>query len=114
MFDAIFLDRDGTIIKDSGYIKNIKKVKFYSFTFEALRLAQKYFKLFIITNQTGVSKGLMSIEDVVRVNDYILDILKQNDIFIQNIYFVHIQKRRIAIVENHLHILLKLQLKNMV
>jgi D-glycero-D-manno-heptose 1,7-bisphosphate phosphatase len=84
---AIFLDRDGTIIKDTGYIKNIKDVNFYPFTFEALKLAQKYFKLFIITNQSGISKGLITEEDVIKINDYILTTLKNEGITIEKIYY---------------------------
>jgi D-glycero-D-manno-heptose 1,7-bisphosphate phosphatase len=57
---AIFLDRDGTIIKDVGYINDISLVEFYPFTIEALKKLQEYFILFIITNQSGVSKGLIS------------------------------------------------------
>ena len=35
---AVFLDRDGTLIDDVGYIKHSSEVSFYSFTFEALSL----------------------------------------------------------------------------
>ena len=48
---AVFLDRDGTIIKDNGYIGNLDDVEFYSFTFKALKLLQEEYLLFIVTNQ---------------------------------------------------------------
>ncbi|MCX7794976.1 MAG: HAD family hydrolase [bacterium] len=86
MDKAIFLDRDGTIIKDDGFIKEIKQVKFYPYTFEALNLAQKYFKLFIITNQPGISKGYITFEEVTTVNNYILERLKKEGISIERIY----------------------------
>ena len=57
MKPALFLDRDGTLIKDNGYIKDIKKVVFYPFTIDALRELQKKYLLFIVTNQAGVGKG---------------------------------------------------------
>ena len=61
---AVFLDRDGTIIRDKGFIANKKDVEFYSFTVRALRLLQERFKLFIVTNQSGVAKGIIDIESV--------------------------------------------------
>jgi D-glycero-D-manno-heptose 1,7-bisphosphate phosphatase len=59
---AIFLDRDGTIIKDVGYIKNSTEVEFFLETFTALLKLQSHFLLFIITNQSGISKGLLLIK----------------------------------------------------
>jgi len=49
---AIFLDRDGTIIKDNGYLKNLLDIEFYHYTFKALQNFQEHFLLFIITNQS--------------------------------------------------------------
>lgn len=86
MNKAIFLDRDGTIIKDNGFIKKINQVRLYSYTIEALSLAQKYFKLFIITNQPGISKGYITLDEVTRVNNYILEILKEKGIMIEQVY----------------------------
>jgi len=56
-FDAIFLDRDGTISHDPyGYINDVKDYDFFDFTFEALELLHQYSdKFFIVTNQSGLS-----------------------------------------------------------
>ncbi len=59
MNKAIFLDRDGTIIRENGNISKTKDVIFYYFTFECLKKLQKDFLLFIITNQPGISKGMI-------------------------------------------------------
>ena len=40
-YDCIFLDRDGTLNPDSGYINNIADFKFYDFTFSALKNMSK-------------------------------------------------------------------------
>jgi histidinol phosphatase-like enzyme len=61
---AIFLDRDGTMIDDVGYIKQASEVKFYPFTIEALNLLQEYFLLFIITNQSGIATGIITEKQV--------------------------------------------------
>ena len=68
---AVFLDRDGTIIEDCGDLSNPAQVVFFKDTVPALRLLADHFALFIVTNQSGVAKGTITIEDVQRVNDYV-------------------------------------------
>jgi D-glycero-D-manno-heptose 1,7-bisphosphate phosphatase len=84
---AIFLDRDGTIIEDNGYIDNTSNVEFFAYTFESLELLQKKFNLFIITNQSGVSKGLISETAVQNINNYITETLKANEITISDTFY---------------------------
>ncbi len=83
---AIFLDRDGTLIHDVGYIKQTSQVCFYPYTFEALLLLQKHFLLFIITNQSGIAKGLTTEKEVSEVNKYIIKTFKEQDIVINDIF----------------------------
>ena len=84
---AVFLDRDGTIIKDNGYIGNLDDVEFYSFTIRALKLLQEEFLLFIVTNQSGIGKGLVKEKDVENLNDYILSYLSGNEIKIEELFY---------------------------
>lgn len=77
---AIFLDRDGTITKEAGNIGDISLVEFYPYTVPALKTLQKHFLLFIITNQSGVSKGLITLREVALVNRYIADTLDSSGI----------------------------------
>jgi D-glycero-D-manno-heptose 1,7-bisphosphate phosphatase len=84
---AVFLDRDGTIIKDNGYIGNSDEVEFYPFTFEALKLLQEKFLLFIVTNQSGIGKGLLKEKDVEDLNDYILNRLNEKGVKIEELYY---------------------------
>lgn len=84
---AIFLDRDGTIIEDKGYIDNTSNVEFFHYTFEALELLQNHFLLFIITNQLGISKGLISETDVQDVNRFISKTFKINGITIFETFY---------------------------
>ncbi len=83
---AIFLDRDGTIIKDLGYLSNPREVEFFPDTIDSLRLLQKTFLLFIITNQSGISKGITSAKDVKQVNDYLVETLCANGIRITDVF----------------------------
>ncbi|NJN26121.1 MAG: HAD family hydrolase [Cyclobacteriaceae bacterium] len=83
---AIFIDRDGTLIDDVGYIKKISEVRFYPFTIEALSLLQPHFCFFIITNQSGIGKGLTTEDEVSVVNQYIVETLKKEGINIEEVY----------------------------
>jgi histidinol-phosphate phosphatase family protein len=83
---AIFLDRDGTIIQDTGCIGGIDDVVFFSFSFDALRELQKRYLLFIVTNQSCVGLKKVTHEAATRVNDFVLSMLAQNGIAIQQLY----------------------------
>ncbi len=84
---AVFLDRDGTVIEDRGHLKNPVDAVFYPFTFEALRMLQKEFLLFIVSNQSGIAKKLITKEDVDKVNRRVLEILVENGIRITEVYY---------------------------
>jgi len=86
MNKAVFLDRDGTIIKDRGYIKDVKDVVFYPSAFDCLKKLQNHFLLFIVTNQPGVSKGIIKVTDVEKIHIYILQKLIEHGINIKEIY----------------------------
>ena len=61
MTPAVFLDRDGTLIDDVGYLDRLDQVVLYPWTADALRLLRRAgFALVVITNQSGVARGLYS------------------------------------------------------
>ncbi len=78
---AVFLDRDGTIIVDHGYIKDPQKVDILPGISEAIdALIDRGFLLFIITNQSGIRRGMMTITDVNKVNDKMLSYIGRDKI----------------------------------
>ena len=79
---AVFLDRDGTLIEDRGYIKSIDEIKFYQDVFPALSILAHKFQFFIITNQTGVGKGVITKNDVTDINSHIVKFLAKKGIII--------------------------------
>lgn len=83
---AVFLDRDGTLIEDNGFINNCSDVVLFPNTFEALELLQEYFLLFIITNQSGIEKGIITEKEVADVNNYISKTLKEQGIAIYDVF----------------------------
>jgi len=59
MDKLIFLDRDGTIIEDSGHIYKVEKLKFIPRSLVGLKkLQDRGYKFLIVTNQAGIAKGL--------------------------------------------------------
>jgi D-glycero-D-manno-heptose 1,7-bisphosphate phosphatase len=59
MRPAAFLDRDGTIVEDVGYLDRTERLALYPWTADALRLlARAGFALIVVTNQSGVARGL--------------------------------------------------------
>ena len=87
-YECIFLDRDGTINIDPGYISNVKDLKFYDYTFKALRLLKTITKSFIIiTNQSGVSRGLIEEKKLIEINSFINTKFLENNLNLLKIYY---------------------------
>jgi D-glycero-D-manno-heptose 1,7-bisphosphate phosphatase len=73
---ALFLDRDGTLIVDKVYLSDPAGVEPIAGAAEALRLARSLgYKLFLFTNQSGVGRGLHTLEDARRVNERMEELL---------------------------------------
>jgi len=69
---AVFLDRDGTMIAEKNYLCRVADVEIFPATITGLsRLASAGFKLFIVSNQSGVGRGYFTMADVDRVNEHI-------------------------------------------
>ena len=67
---AIFLDRDGTLIVETGYLHEPEKVELIPGAGEAVqRLADGGFELFIVTNQAGIGRGYYAEEQMHAVNE---------------------------------------------
>lgn len=70
---ALFLDRDGVInvrIIDD-YVKNINEFDFLSGVLDAMKVfAEKFGKVIVVTNQQGVGKGLMTLQDVNMIHNF--------------------------------------------
>ena len=86
MSKAIFFDRDGVIIEDICYHYKIEDFKFIPNAVKGLKLL-KNFKLFIVTNQSGIGRGYYKTEDFLKFNNHLLDELKKYNIKIEKTYY---------------------------
>jgi D-glycero-D-manno-heptose 1,7-bisphosphate phosphatase len=56
---AVFLDRDGTLIEDVGYLDTLSRVTFYPWTVDAVRMLNRAgLAVVVVTNQSGIARGL--------------------------------------------------------
>jgi D-glycero-D-manno-heptose 1,7-bisphosphate phosphatase len=56
---AVFLDRDGTLIEETGYLDRLDRMSFYPFTVDAVRLLNRSgLVVIVVTNQSGVARGM--------------------------------------------------------
>lgn len=84
---ALFLDRDGVINKDPGYVYRIEDFEFMPGIFEALAgfMALGY-EIFVVTNQSGIGRGYYSEDDFAKLSKYMIDEFKSYGIEIKKIY----------------------------
>ncbi|HLD88592.1 MAG TPA: D-glycero-beta-D-manno-heptose 1,7-bisphosphate 7-phosphatase [Candidatus Nanoarchaeia archaeon] len=88
MNKAVFLDRDGTINVDDGYIYEIEKFRFITRSAEAIKvLKNSGLKVIIVTNQSGVGQGLYKEEDVKKVHTHMVEELKKKGVKIDDILY---------------------------
>jgi len=84
---AIFLDRDGVLIQEKHYLHRVEDVAFIPGVMAAARQLQDAgFKLFIVTNQSGVGRGYFTIADVEKVNAHIGREFARQGVTFQKIY----------------------------
>lgn len=94
---ALFLDRDGILIEDTGYVKDPEKLVYYDQFFKLARRAyEKGFMVVVISNQAGVAKGYMTVSDVEKVNNRIKDKFLSYGVNLSGIYWCPYHKEGIV------------------
>jgi D-glycero-D-manno-heptose 1,7-bisphosphate phosphatase len=84
---ALFLDRDGVIIREKDFQIDINEIELYPDTLEALSaLDGRYLKL-VISNQSGVARGRFSEDDVRKFNSVLENMLEDSGIKMDGWYF---------------------------
>ncbi|AHG19179.1 D,D-heptose 1,7-bisphosphate phosphatase [Chania multitudinisentens RB-25] len=85
---AIFLDRDGTINVDHGYVHEIDDFQFIDGVIDACReLKNMGFALVLVTNQSGIARGKFSEDQFMRLTEWMDWSLADRDVDLDGIYF---------------------------
>lgn len=88
MMPAVFLDRDGTLIRDVGYLSGEEQIEVLPHVPQALRLLkQKGFKLVVVTNQSGVARGWLTEEKLAAIHEALIERLARHGIDLDAIYY---------------------------
>jgi len=84
---AIFLDRDGTLIEDVGFIRLPSEVVFFQDAITSLQRLKGRYLLFLVTNQPGIGHGILQHEDVERINRFVVDAFTREGVTISAVYY---------------------------
>jgi D,D-heptose 1,7-bisphosphate phosphatase len=85
---AAFLDRDGTINVDAGYVDRLERFELYPFAFDAIRLLRRAgYLIVVMTNQAGVAQGLYGEDFVETTAQYLRDYARQSGTAIDGHYY---------------------------
>jgi D-glycero-D-manno-heptose 1,7-bisphosphate phosphatase len=85
---VIFLDRDGTINVDHGYVSEIERWQFIPATAEALcRLRSSGYRLAVVSNQAGIAEGRFRTEAVYALHDFMVRELAADGVALDAIAF---------------------------
>ena len=85
---AAFLDRDGTLNEDTGYLYKIKDFRWIKGAVNALRILKKNnFLIIVVTNQSGVSRGFYSENDIKKLHKWMNQQLLEYDLMIDDFFF---------------------------
>src|ERR1700712_3149599 len=88
MRKAVFIDRDGTLIKDIPYNANPELICLEDYAIEMLQLLKdKNYLLIIISNQSGIARGYFTEEDLRRMHEGLQQKLLLNNIWLNGFFY---------------------------
>ena len=85
---ALFLDRDGVINKDFGYVYKKEDFIFMKGIFNLIKVANKNgYLVIIVTNQSGIGRGMFDEEDFLNLMQWVRNEFKNQDCYIDGVYY---------------------------
>lgn len=85
---AVFFDRDGVINIDKSYLYKIEDFEFCEGVLDLMKHLQSLgYKLFVVTNQSGISRGYYAKEDFEKLTSWMLKEFEKRDINIEKVYY---------------------------
>jgi len=88
MKKALFLDRDGIINTDHGYVWRIEDFEFTKGIFNLVKcFSTKGYLIFVVTNQSGIARGYYTKEDFQTLTQWMLDAFQSEGITVSEVYY---------------------------
>jgi histidinol-phosphate phosphatase family protein len=85
---AVFLDRDGTVIEDAHYLSKPEQVKLIDGAADAIaRINSALVPVIVVTNQSGIARGIFSVDDHERVTAHLDKLLEEKGAHIDASYY---------------------------
>jgi D-glycero-D-manno-heptose 1,7-bisphosphate phosphatase len=85
---AVFLDRDGTLLEEAGYLDRLERLVFFPYSVDAVRLLNDGgFAVVIVTNQAGIARGIFKESFVAEAHRHIADRLALGGACIDGFYY---------------------------
>lgn len=85
---AVFLDRDGVLIEDTGYPRDPDAIRLLPGTAEGLRaLRAQNWRLVVATNQSGVARGLFDLKRLDLIHDRLRELLADDGVWLDALYY---------------------------
>ncbi len=79
---AIFLDRDGVLTEEKSYVCSCEEMRIFPYAEECIRkIKEKGYYAIVITNQSGVARGLFTENCLMKMNDYLKQVLNVDAIY---------------------------------
>ena len=88
MKPAVFLDRDGTLLQEGNYVDRLERLLFFPYTVDAIRaLNQAGFAVVVVTNQSGVARGMYPEAFVAEAHRHIEQLLNAGGAHVDAYYY---------------------------
>jgi D-glycero-D-manno-heptose 1,7-bisphosphate phosphatase len=85
---GVFIDRDGTVSEEVGYVNHVSRFRLFPWTAAAIKkLNQAGLKAILVTNQAGVARGYFKEEMIAQVHERLIEELQQAGAYLDGIYY---------------------------
>ena len=84
---AVFIDRDGTLIEETGYLNDLSRLRFFPYSVDAVRqLKRAGFLVVVVTNQAGIARGIVTPAFLERAHAHISSVMTAGGAAIDRYY----------------------------
>ena len=84
---AVFLDRDGVVVEDVGFLRSRAQLSVLPGTARALRMLQDHFYIIVVTNQSGIARGLLGEDDLLAIHSELVPHLAAEGALLDALYY---------------------------